>query len=639
MSTSFFALACFNWFSFGAWAHFTYCFPGERDIVRNRPWLPPLFYLVPPLTTIAVSLSLSGFNPEFWGWLQRLRNIFLPVIIIGTFTKHLIDFIKIPANDPVRNQIKLPLSAFWLSFGPYLFLYLLPNLILDHPLIYFRTVVLAFMILPISYLVALLRYRLFEVDKMISKILAYIGLIIGVSILYSLLIVLLKRWLWGDKALPEELFLIFLVLVITLFNPAVNWLQKTINRYFFGNIPLNTTLLHTLSRRINAALQISDLVQIITCDLAGEFGIKKIAVAVMDNDHVRFFPQNLSPDLLTAFGRHRLTDLFDDHDEYVLCRSVPGNEQRTKLLLVLRNLGWTMIFQLPGSSRLRGAMFIGEKTNNRLPVTDDIHFLATLANHIGVALENGLHYERLDRSKKEQEKIFKQLMQNERMAAIGEMTTTLAHELKNPLATIRSSAQYVAQKPRSPEVSQEILGYIIDEVDALNLTISSLLGLARHREPIFKPVDLFTDIPTIVNRWKNSEAHAPAIALHCEIPAPLPTLYCDINQLSQVILNLIRNAEEAMEKHGKIVVHVHKSDNHALIRIIDNGPGIIPEQLRHIFEHFFTTKIKGLGLGLPTCRQLIHAHNGSINIKNHPAGGIEALILLPFEPFEELINT
>jgi signal transduction histidine kinase len=630
MSASFIGIAIFNWFSFGAWAHFTCSFPAERDITLNRPWLPALFYLFPPVLTIVLSFALGGIHPEFWGWIQRLRNMFLPAIICGTFIKHLVDFLKLAPSNPVRNQIKLSLAAFWLSFGPYLFLYLLPNLIVDHPLIYFRTIVLTFLILPLAYLIALLRYRLFEVDKMISKIMAYIVLIISFTLVYSLLLVVMKRWLWGKGILSEELFLVFLVMVIVIFNPAVNWVQKKINRYIFGNIPLTTPILHTLSRRINAALQIPDLVRVVTHDLPEKFGLNRVALAVKDNKQLRFYPEQSTRELRLQLERQT----FPEQDEYCLCRQIQNNDGRKDDGEQPGIHDWTIIFRLQGSSGPTGFLFIGEKNNNRLLTDDDIHFLATLSNHIGVALENGLRYERLARSKDQQEEIFKKLMQNEKMAAIGEMTTTLAHELKNPLATIRSSAQYVAQKPRSQEVSQEILGYIIEEVDALNLTISSLLGLARHREPIFKPIDLYTVIPAIINRWQHSDDHIPSIALSCDISEEMPKLHCDINQLSQIILNLVRNAEEAIEQQGEICIQIRMLGDHALITIFDNGPGITRERLQHIFHNFYTTKENGLGLGLPTCRQLVHAHHGSINIKNRKNSGTKAMILLPFNQNE-----
>ncbi len=636
MSVSFWGIALFNWFSFGAWAHFTSTFPTDRDITRRRPWLPPIFYLLPPLTTVVLALVLGGVSVEFWGWVQRLRNMFIPLIICATFGKHLVDYKKLDPANPARNQIKISLAAFWLSFGPYLFFYLLPNLLTDHPLIYFRTVVLTFLILPLAYLTALLRYRLFDVDRIISRVMAYVFLIIGITLLYSLLIVSMKRWLWGKGVLSEELFLLFLVAIIILFNPAAKWLQDRINHYIFGNIPVNTTLLHDLSRRITTALQIEDMVRVLTHDLPRQFGLKRAVLLLLDNRANRIFPEAVEPQIKNLLERKTDLELITESKKECLpCQQTTETPSLSALLEKLRQQGVRLVFPLRGSSGTTGVLFVGEKTNNRLFTNDDIHFLATLANFSGVALENGLRYERLAESKKQQETIFKKLLRNEKMAAIGEMTTTLAHELKNPLATIRSSAQYIADSPRSPEVNREILGYIIEEVDALNLTISSLLGLARHRQPIFKSVDLETLVPAIVKRWQQSREHGTDITLTCDIRGPLPRVECDASQLSQVILNLICNAEEAIQGPGEVVVRLQSLDNHAFITILDTGPGIEPDHLRQVFNNFFTTKTEGLGLGLPTCRQLIHAHHGSINIKNRKGGGTEVLIQLPFHPFEE----
>ncbi len=192
MAVSFYGLACCNWLAFGAWAHFSCSFPEERDLTRGRSWMPPLFYILPPFFTIILALFFADPTAGFWGWVQRLRNMFLPVIIVGAFGKHLVDFVKLPPNI-IRNQIKFPLAAYWLSFGPYFFLYLLPNLLFDYPLVYFRTVALAFLILPMAYLFALLNYRLFAVDKVLSRILASIILVISLTVLYSLFLLAVKR--------------------------------------------------------------------------------------------------------------------------------------------------------------------------------------------------------------------------------------------------------------------------------------------------------------------------------------------------------------------------------------------------------------------------------------------------------------
>ncbi len=634
-SASFVSIALFNWFSFAAFLHFVCRFPEERDITINRPWLLSLFYFFPVAVTLLISLIFSGISWDFWSYLQRFRNMFVPLFIAAIFIKHLVDFVKLPTTELARNQIKLPLFAFWFSFGPYLFLYLLPNLLFNQPLIQFRTVILAFLALPIAYLFALLRYRLFEVDKMISKVLAYFILIIVITSFYALFLVGVKQWLYGKDLLSTELFLVFLLLVISLINPAVNWLQQIINRLIFANSPVQPATLHLLSRRIGTAIQLPNLVQAMTQDLPDRFGLDKAALVVINQQQLEVYPAQPGIHWPEEISHSELIAQFQGYEEYFRCAPVSVGGRYEKQMQAFGQQGWALILKLHGAGELIGLLFIGQKATGRLLNMEDIHLLATLANHAGVALENGLRYEKLISSKKQQEATLQKLIQAEKMATIGEMTATLTHELKNPLAIIRGSAQYVAEGKRSPIVAKEMLGNIMEEIDTLNLTINSLLGLARHRPPTLKPVDPNTAIADIIQKWQHSGDHQPGIQITYQSELPMPPLrpstllYCDVSQLAQILLNLIRNAEEVMRSTGEISLRASLSGEHVLIQVRDTGPGIDPEQLNLVFDPFFSSKNSGAGLGLSVCKQLVQAHHGSIHIKNAEKGGTEVWFLLP----------
>jgi len=628
-AVSFYGLTCCNWLAFGAWAHFACSFPRERDLSRTRPWLPLLFYILPPVLTITMAGFLSEDGTMFWSMLQRLRNMFLPIIIVGAFGKHLIDFFKLPANI-VRNQIKFPLAAYWLSFGPYFFLYLLPNLLVDHPLIYFRTALLAFLILPLAYLFALLHYRLFAVDKMLSRILAYIILIASFTALYSAFLFGVKRWFWGDSTLSEELFLIFLVLVIAIFNPALSRVQRIINRFIFGNKILPSSMLHTFSNRISTALEINDLVTIVTEEFKGQFGLTKVGLVISTENQARIYPPELRCELPETDVTQQIVKQLAAGDEYILCRQQLNNDQISKELEKLRRKGWSMAFRLQGSRRIMGLLWIGDKRNGRIFNDDDILFLATLSNHIGIALENSLRFTSLSDSKRQQKELFDKMVQQKKMAAIGEMSTVLAHELKNPLAVIRSAAQHLNSGYSPAELRDEMLTFIIAEVDSLNLTINSLLTHARHRNPTLHPIDLLQTVPALLEKWQLSEDHNPDIRISCRLPEQIRVLYADISQLGQILLNVIRNSEEAIGQSGRLAVTIEENDRQAIIRITDNGPGIRDTDPEKLFQNFYSTKKRGLGLGLSVCRQLVQAHNGTVTIRNGMNSGAEVTISIPF---------
>lgn len=629
ISMSFFSIAISNWFAFGAWIHFAWRFPEERDLLENHSGAATIFYLLPPAVAVTGALFAAGTSPEFWPWLQRLRNLFLPLIILATFIKHTVDVIKLPPQ-PARNQIKLPLAAYWFSFGPYFFFYLLPNLLIDHPLIHFRTVILTFLFLPMAYLFALLRYRLFQVDRMISKILAYIILIISLTALYSLFLIILKRWVWQNQVLSEELFLVFLVIVVAFFNPLADRLQKIIDRVIFGNQPISPLLFRKLSRQVSSALDIPELIQAISHDLPKQFGIRQAAMLSMEKDKAPFLSNQAILDPQKWIGSE-LVNTFTEKKDYLHCHAIADEPQLSQELEEIRQAGYSMVFELRGNKSLIGLLFIGPKINGRLFTSEDTHFFATLANHTGIALENSLRYAALAASKTQLEMLFEKLLQQKKMAAIGKMSTVLAHELKNPLAVIRSSAQHLNTASQDPAIMEEMLTFIIEEVDSLNLTINSLLGFARHRPPEIQPIELQTTLPALIHKWKLSKDHHLGIGIKCQIPAHITTLHADISQLGQILLNLIRNSEEAMGEEGEITILLTEEKEMLVIQIQDTGPGIPMEQHEDVFKNFFSTKKKGLGLGLPACKLLTQAHHGTITLKNRKDNGMEVTLRLPFK--------
>jgi len=225
------------------------------------------------------------------------------------------------------------------------------------------------------------------------------------------------------------------------------------------------------------------------------------------------------------------------------------------------------------------------------------------------------------------------LVQAEKMAALGELTTVLAHELKNPLGIIRGSAQFLASSPRSVEMQQELLHYIMDEVDTLNLVINNFLGLARQKPPLLRQVDLRRELTAFIYQWQQSSDHNRTVDIILSTPEHLPVMYADSKQLRQVLLNCIVNSEEVMPDGGIIKISAREMDGEQIeIVVTDTGPGITEENIKLVFKKFFTTKKKGMGLGLPVCRQIIRSHNGNIQLMNRSGGGLQVVIRLPQRP-------
>ena len=627
---SFFSICLSNWLAFGGFAHFTSRFPVERDLCRLHSFPAAAFYLLPALVAVGLALGRSGWSPDFFPALQRTRNITLPFIIVGTFLKHLTDLGHL-RQSLARNQVKLTLVAFVLTFAPYLFLYLLPNLLFDTPLISFRLVLFAAAALPTAYLIALLRFRLFQVDRIISRSLAYLLVISGLTIVYSALLALMTKQIFGPGFLSADLFLVFIIIVALIINPLLNRVQAFIDHYFFRYRPDDQTVLYEFSQKLATTLDFAPLIKLITDELPTTLGLNRAALMILNQNNSKLFPEHLRIGSRPWPDSH-LTDLLDRGEPFVYCGDPVQGQELNRELTEIRRAGFDLVLPIRDAKGLSGILLTGSRLDERPFQEHDIRLLATLANQIGTALKNSMHYTSLMDSKEQLEELFAKVVQAEKMAALGEMSATLAHEIKNPLGIIRSSAQYLAEADRAAEIRQEMLHYIIDEVDGLNRVIGNILGLARFKSPVLKSLDMKQEITAICKRWLSSDDHNPEITLFISIARRLPPLLADPGQLGQVLLNLLRNCEEAMPEGGAIRLSVDRDGQEAVLRIEDEGCGIDPEKHEAVFDDFFTTKNNGLGLGLSVCRQIIQAHHGSISLNNRPQGGVLTLVRLPFNP-------
>jgi len=635
ISASLLILTCANWVSFAIWIHFAAIFPVERNVLGDKKW--PLYcvYLFFPILIVVISLIKSNFGYDFWCWLQRLRNIFLPVSIVLGFLKHLWDY-RQDVSPLARNQIKLPLIAYWLTFTPYLFLYLLPNLLFDHPLISFRIVIFAFFVLPLAYFTGLLRYRLLDVDRLISRAVSFVLLIISLGVVYSFFLTVLKRYLFGNDVLSEELFLLFFIVMLFVFRPISNYLERWINKIFFRYRPVPAKVLHQFSDKISATLFLDDIVQAMVKEFPEKVNVDSVALMLLSDNQSKLFPEEIrfgskpwkESDLVLEFKIHAPVCVHTDH---------PGRTNRLEReLLEIRDAGYALIFPMRSMERISGLLFVGFRNDGRRFSSEDVHLVATLVNQGAIAVENAKRYEKLIASKKEIEVLFSERVQQEKMAMLGEMTAMIAHELKNPLGVISSSAQYLAKGGNSQEVQKEMLQYILDETKDLNVSINNLLGLAKQRPPNFEQVDLGRELTCFVERWRQNSDHDKRVSIKVKVGKYLPPLYADLRQLNQVLFNLIRNSEEMMSDGGAIVLRAENEKQIMIISVLDNGPGIADNDKEKLFKNFFTTKENGIGLGLVICQQIVQAHKGAISLANRNGDGAVATVCLPLKPLATL---
>ncbi len=214
-----------------------------------------------------------------------------------------------------------------------------------------------------------------------------------------------------------------------------------------------------------------------------------------------------------------------------------------------------------------------------------------------------------------------QLVQSETLAAVGEMGSAVAHGIRNPLASIRSSAELSLETADS--TGREAANDIIAEVDRLEGWVRELLSYARPVEHNGRPVDVAALMHEQLAGFQR-EAERRHIAFSADVAADVGSALADPPLLGQVIGSLIANAFEAMQQHrqgSRVVLGAVRKDKRVFICVEDDGPGMMPEQLARVFKPFYTTKPKGLGVGLPLAKRIVERFGGEIAVFSLPGQG------------------
>lgn len=225
-----------------------------------------------------------------------------------------------------------------------------------------------------------------------------------------------------------------------------------------------------------------------------------------------------------------------------------------------------------------------------------------------------------------------QLIRTEKLAAMGTLSAGVAHEVNNPLASISSLIQMMQRNDELDEKSKEKLELIQTQIQRITQVTKDMMDFARVRPAAKSEIDV-NEIIQASLRLASFDKSFKKLKLRKDLSFGLPKIFADADQLQQVFLNLFLNARDAMPNGGELSIKSFKTENSINIEISDDGIGIENEDLKKIFDPFYTTKStgKGTGLGLAVCYGIITAHDGKIEVSNNNGNGSKFLISLPIQ--------
>jgi signal transduction histidine kinase len=275
---------------------------------------------------------------------------------------------------------------------------------------------------------------------------------------------------------------------------------------------------------------------------------------------------------------------------------------------------------------LRDAAFKikGDGFNTRVEIRskDEVGELARAFNEMA---------EDLGKSRRELLEAQERLVRTERLAAIGELSAGIAHELRNPLGAIKNATYYIKGKLRGSELLRdnprvgEFLEILDEEIESSNQIITDLMDFARVNPPNLSPTRLETVIEEALSRTEVKRN----IKVVKELEPGLPEVQVDPEKLRRSFGNLIKNADEAMPEGGTLTINARTADRSVEVQFRDTGQGISDPNLPKVFDPLFTTKPRGIGLGTAIVKKIIESHKGSINVSSKSGEGTNFTVRLP----------
>ncbi len=598
----------------------------------------PLFYIaVFSLPFLALSFSFPNFQIELipLGTLQNiyyfrlsfrfsfpffaLMFISLAYMLWGT----IVLIRKIPGLKTVRlkNQTRFFTVGMVIVFITFIAVNFLRPYLEQDIYGYFLSTLLTFLIAAFLF-VAIVQFHLFKPSSFISRGLSYSILYSFVLAVYFLIIKGISdslNHIFGINSYTFEGLTIFIL--ILLIQPFIRRLERLFDRLIKKDMIQHRKSFLKLSREIQSYYPPHDFFEKIRTFLKQDFNLENVYIFALDpyeekfieisrDNHIPFIPR-LCPFTEQMLKNKHLIEFYDiDHQK--LDKDCHNFFESVHIRIIL-----PLIFE----DRLLAFLALPRKKYGIEFTEDELTILSIFSSEIATALLRNQMIE-------EMREHDRQHFQLEKLASLGQLTAGIAHEIRNPLNTISTSAETLMQQKVNSEDEAELKRFIIEEANRLNRVLSDFLNLSRIRPPQYIGVNL----PALINRLQLSlenEQKEADFSFLSHIEPDCRRMMTDPDLLFQSLLNLGLNSIAAINdrcrketsfecRHGRIEIFVSTLGNYHLIRFCDNGCGIPEEIQDSVFDPFFTTKPAGTGLGLAIVKQIIEALNGYLDFTSEP---------------------
>ncbi|OGW94144.1 MAG: hypothetical protein A3G36_03230 [Omnitrophica bacterium RIFCSPLOWO2_12_FULL_45_13] len=412
---------------------------------------------------------------------------------------------------------------------------------------------------------AILRHQLLDIEVIVKKTIIFSGLFTAAYTIFAFF-ALLSQALF-EKYIIENRWvsLIPSVFVVTIMlRPLENYLVTVTDKYLFQKKYDYKELLKTFMSEVLTVLEIDKLVMLTKEKLEKTMKLEYCGIVITDKD-----------------------------DKNIVYNS----EIKLKIPITLND-------------KAIGALLLGKKKSDEEYTKDDIDILQSLTRALGIAISNAKLFDELARTQAE-------MAQKDKMATVGTLAASMAHEIRNPITTIRVFSEYVPDRLKDTEFTNKYKDIVVKEVDKIDHIIQTLIDFSGDDSAAeIEMVSLEESIDELTSLTGLDKDMLDKIDFVKEIPANISKIRVNRKELDGILLNLIQNAMHAIEGKGRITFKAEEKNEFVELDIIDTGCGMSDDIAKNIFNPFFTTRSEGFGLGLFVVKQLVKRNGGTISVES-----------------------
>jgi signal transduction histidine kinase len=497
-------------------------------------------------------------------------------------------------------------------------------------------------VLIVSY--ATMKYQLLDISRLTKTPQAVLFLqALALIPLYLAILLLLRVFTGSTEFVLAGVIVAVFSIFAGLFVNLQEGIEKVVENVLFRKKFNAYQTLQDFSKAMVTILNLKTLIEEIERTLGSVLGVETVTLYLFDKERRVYAPvstygvnvKTADMPLLTVdneLPRHLAmwqTILVTEEVEHF-----SGEEEKHAFIDALRRVKADVCIPFVNRNALIGFCVLGPRTTRQMYSDQDLSLLTMLALAAAIALDNAMLYEELKRSQS-------LVRRTDRLRSLETIAGGFAHEVRNPLTSIKTFIQLTPERKDDPEFIGHFSTVVAEDVARIERLIQEILDYARYMQPKFQEEDVNVIVESCLY-FIRIKADSKGVWLKKDLTSDLPPVLLDRQQIKQVLLNLFINAIEAMGDDGQLIVRTRRlakapGDTWAQIEVTDTGCGIPPADLEHIFDPFYTTKHEskeheGTGLGLTIVHQIVQEHGGHIEVKSEFGRGTTFLVNLPTVP-------